>query len=181
MLEDKIKARLDEIAATLIPFVDAKDIGLSLFSGKLGLSLFLAYYARFKKSEADMDSAVQIVEHVFDPNELDSMFEDAARIIGIHQQGSTSLIQRKLKLGYNRAGRIIDQLKAIGIVGPFDGSKAREVLIPDDYALELFLNALRLEDGGEVAGTGVKVAVSENVVEREGNNGWSKIRSWFGY
>lgn len=119
--------------------------------------------------------------HVFDPNELDSMFEDAARIIGIHQQGSTSLIQRKLKLGYNRAGRIIDQLKAIGIVGPFDGSKAREVLIPDDYALELFLNALRLEDGGEVAGTGVKVAVSENVVEREGNNGWSKIRSWFGY
>lgn len=60
-------------------------------------------------------------------------------MIVMHQQGSTSLIQRKLKLGYNRAGRIIDQLEAAGIVGPFEGSKAREVLIPDDYALEQFL------------------------------------------
>ncbi|EDM38516.1 cell division protein [Pedobacter sp. BAL39] len=78
----------------------------------------------------------------FDPNDRDSMFEDAARLIVMHQQGSTSLIQRKLKLGYNRAGRIIDQLEAAGVVGPFEGSKAREVLIPDDYALEQFLNDL---------------------------------------
>jgi len=78
----------------------------------------------------------------FDPNNRDSMFEDAARLIVMHQQGSTSLIQRKLKLGYNRAGRIIDQLEAAGVVGPFEGSKAREVLIPDDYALEQFLNEL---------------------------------------
>ncbi len=56
------------------------------------------------------------------------MFEEAARLIVMHQQGSTSLIQRKLKLGYNRAGRIIDQLEAAGIVGPFEGSKARDVL-----------------------------------------------------
>lgn len=70
------------------------------------------------------------------------MFEDAARLIVMHQQGSTSLIQRKLKLGYNRAGRIIDQLEAAGVVGPFEGSKAREVLLPDDYALEQFLNNL---------------------------------------
>lgn len=76
----------------------------------------------------------------FDPSDRDSMFEDAARLIVLHQQGSTSLIQRKLKLGYNRAGRIIDQLEAAGIVGPFEGSKAREVLIPDDYALEQFLS-----------------------------------------
>lgn len=72
--------------------------------------------------------------------ERDALFEDAARVIVMHQQGSTSLIQRKLKLGYNRAGRIIDQLEAAGIVGPFKGSKAREVLMPDEYALEQFLN-----------------------------------------
>ena len=76
----------------------------------------------------------------FDPDNRDPMFEEAARLIVLHQQGSTSLIQRKLKLGYNRAGRIIDQLEAAGIVGPFEGSKAREVLIPDDYALEQFLS-----------------------------------------
>lgn len=75
--------------------------------------------------------------------ERDSMFEDAARVIVMHQQGSTSLIQRKLKLGYNRAGRIIDQLESAGIVGPFKGSKAREVLMPDEYALEQFLNNTR--------------------------------------
>jgi len=78
----------------------------------------------------------------FDPNERDKFFEDAARLIVMHQQGSTSLIQRKLKLGYNRAGRIIDQLEAAGIVGPFEGSKAREVLYPDEYSLEQFLNSL---------------------------------------
>ena len=78
----------------------------------------------------------------FDPDDRDPLFEDAARLIVMHQQGSTSLIQRKLKLGYNRAGRIIDQLEAAGVVGPFEGSKAREVLIPDDYALEQFLDGL---------------------------------------
>ena len=78
----------------------------------------------------------------FDPADRDSMFEDAARVIVTHQQGSTSLIQRKLKLGYNRAGRLIDQLEHAGIVGPFEGSKAREVLIPDEYSLEQLLNTL---------------------------------------
>ncbi|HEY1010023.1 MAG TPA: DNA translocase FtsK [Daejeonella sp.] len=78
----------------------------------------------------------------FDASERDQFFEEAARLIVMHQQGSTSLIQRKLKLGYNRAGRIIDQLEAAGIVGPFEGSKAREVLIPDEYSLEQFLGTL---------------------------------------
>jgi S-DNA-T family DNA segregation ATPase FtsK/SpoIIIE len=72
----------------------------------------------------------------------DVLFEDAARTIVLHQQGSTSLIQRKMKLGYNRAGRIIDQLEAAGIVGPFGGSKARDVLVPDEFALEQLLNEL---------------------------------------
>ncbi|HEY1024877.1 MAG TPA: DNA translocase FtsK [Sphingobacteriaceae bacterium] len=82
----------------------------------------------------------------FDPDDRDPLFEDAARLIVMHQQGSTSLIQRKLKLGYNRAGRIIDQLEAAGVVGPFEGSKAREVLLPDDYALEQFLDNLNKKD-----------------------------------
>ena len=72
----------------------------------------------------------------------DTMFNEAARLIVAHQQGSTSLIQRKLKLGYNRAGRIIDQLEAAGVVGPFEGSKAREVLVQDEYSLEQLLNGL---------------------------------------
>tara|TARA_B100000809_G_scaffold266886_1_gene332551 strand:- start:777 stop:3383 length:2607 start_codon:yes stop_codon:yes gene_type:complete len=72
----------------------------------------------------------------------DVLFEDAAKTIVLHQQGSTSLIQRKMKLGYNRAGRIIDQLEAAGIVGPFGGSKARTVLVPDEFALEQLLNEL---------------------------------------
>ena len=81
-----------------------------------------------------------------DLDDRDTMFEDAARVVVMHQSGSTSLIQRKLKLGYNRAGRIIDQLEAAGIVGPFEGSKARQVLIPDDMALEELLNNLNNKD-----------------------------------
>lgn len=78
----------------------------------------------------------------FDPNEKDALFEEAARLIVRHQQGSTSLIQRKMKLGYNRAGRIMDQLEGAGIVGPFEGSKAREVLFMDEHSLEEHLSKL---------------------------------------
>ena len=78
----------------------------------------------------------------FDPNDRDELFEDAAAIIVQTQQGSTSLLQRKLKLGYNRAGRIIDQLEAAGIVGPFEGNKAREVKVANEMALEQFLRDL---------------------------------------
>ncbi len=78
----------------------------------------------------------------FNFSEKDALFEEAARILVMHQQGSTSLLQRKLKLGYNRAGRLIDQLEAAGIVGPFEGSKAREVLIKDEYSLEFHLKGL---------------------------------------
>jgi S-DNA-T family DNA segregation ATPase FtsK/SpoIIIE len=74
-----------------------------------------------------------------DIKDRDKLFEEAAKIIVISQQGSTSLLQRKLKLGYNRAGRIIDQLEAAGIVGQFEGSKARQVLVPDLVELERLL------------------------------------------
>jgi len=75
-----------------------------------------------------------------DISDRDKLFKDAAEVIVIAQQGSASLIQRKLKLGYNRAGRIIDQLEAAGIVGPFEGSKARQVLVSDMVALQQLLD-----------------------------------------
>ena len=81
-----------------------------------------------------------------DPNERDPLFEDAARIVVQTQQGSTSMLQRKLKLGYNRAGRIIDQLEKAGIVGPFAGSKQREVKVATEFALEQFLKDLDLDN-----------------------------------
>jgi|TARA_B110000879_G_scaffold155346_1_gene200772 S-DNA-T family DNA segregation ATPase FtsK/SpoIIIE len=78
----------------------------------------------------------------FDDEDRDEKFEEAARIIVIHQQGSASLLQRKLKLGYNRAGRIVDQLEAAGIIGPFEGSKARKVFVADEISLERLLDDL---------------------------------------
>ncbi len=75
-----------------------------------------------------------------DPSERDGLFNQAAEIVVSTQQGSASLLQRRLKLGYNRAGRIVDQLESAGIIGPFEGSKAREVLIKDMLSLEQFLN-----------------------------------------
>lgn len=77
-----------------------------------------------------------------DLDKRDEKFEDAARLVVMHQQGSTSLIQRKLALGYNRAGRIVDQLEAAGILGPFEGSKARQVLVQDESSLDQILNEL---------------------------------------
>jgi len=80
-----------------------------------------------------------------DLKKKDEMFEDAARLVVQYQQGSTSLLQRKFSIGYNRAGRIIDQLEATGVVGPFEGSKARQVLIQDENSLEQLLSSLNKE------------------------------------
>ncbi len=82
---------------------------------------------------SDMGSAVDL-------SNRDEFLEEAARLVVLNQQGSTSMIQRKFSIGYNRAGRIMDQLEAIGIVGPVDGSKPRRVLIQDEYSLEQLLN-----------------------------------------
>ena len=84
------------------------------------------------------------------PEERDPLFEEAAYIIVQTQQGSTSMLQRKLKLGYNRAGRIIDQLEKAGIVGPFAGSKQREVRIANEMALEQYLKDLYMDDNSEL-------------------------------
>ncbi len=96
-----------------------------------------AYPDAFHLPEYHEDEAAE--QEAGDPSERDELFEEAARIVVSTQQGSTSLIQRKLKLGYNRAGRIIDQLEAAGIVGPFEGSKAREVRVRDEMRLEEIL------------------------------------------
>src|SRR5690606_443787 len=100
------------------------------------------YASAFILPEAPSDEP-QSGAAAFDPNEKDALFEEAARIVVSTQQGSTSMLQRQLKLGYNRAGRIMDQLEASGIVGGFNGAKAREVQISDLNALEEFLEELR--------------------------------------
>ena len=79
-----------------------------------------------------------------DVNDRDSLFEDAARIVVESQVGSTSMIQRKLKIGYNRAGRLMDQLEDAGIVGPSQGSMPRQVKLPDEMALEDFLGRIEI-------------------------------------
>ncbi|NOR86531.1 MAG: DNA translocase FtsK [Bacteroidales bacterium] len=103
-----------------------------------------AYTSAFILPESEKEIGSQDAD--LNPADRDELFEDAARVIVNAQQGSTSLIQRKLKLGYNRAGRIIDQLEAAGIVGPFEGSKAREVRVAGDMALEQFLKDLYTRD-----------------------------------
>ena len=77
-----------------------------------------------------------------DLSKKDAMFNEAAELVVAHQQGSTSMIQRKFSIGYNRAGRIMDQLEAAGIVGPAEGSKPRQVLVSDMAHLDSILSSL---------------------------------------
>ena len=95
------------------------------------------YLPEYVRSEGDGIDASSV-----DMSKRDPLFEEAARVIVANQQGSTSLIQRKFSIGYNRAGRIVDQLEVVGIIGPFEGSKARQVLVMDDYHLEQILKNL---------------------------------------
>ena len=95
------------------------------------------YLPEFVRGDGDGIDASSV-----DMSKRDPLFEEAARLIVANQQGSTSLIQRKFSIGYNRAGRIVDQLEVAGIIGPFEGSKARQVLVMDDYHLEHILKHL---------------------------------------
>jgi S-DNA-T family DNA segregation ATPase FtsK/SpoIIIE len=97
----------------------------------------LPAYGEESGSGSDSEQKLNQVLH-----DLDEYFDDAARLVVMNQQGSTSMIQRRLKLGYNRAGRIMDQLENTGIVGPNEGSKARQVYMADEIELEQFLKAL---------------------------------------
>ncbi len=133
---DMLYSTGSELIRLQCPFVDTPEVDtITAFIGNQR-----GYPSAHMLPEVREDSDGEIAS--FDPNDKDDLFEDAARIVVQHQQGSTSLIQRRLKVGYNRAGRLIDQLEATNIVGPFEGSKARQVLIPDEYALEQFLNNL---------------------------------------
>ena len=128
----------NEILRLQCAFVDTPEVErLAEFIGEQK-----GYASAFMLPEYVNEEATSSVG-AFDPNEKDQLFDDAARIIVSTQQGSTSMLQRQLKLGYNRAGRIMDQLEASGIVGGFNGAKAREVLISDLHSLEQFLEDLR--------------------------------------
>ena len=118
------------------------------FADKNEIDRVVEYISNQPSSESDntLPEAIPLPQqqndYVVDLSKLDPLFKEAARIVVLHQQGSTSLIQRTFSLGYNRTGRIIDQLEAAGIVGPYQGSKARDVLIPDELALDKLLESL---------------------------------------
>ena len=134
---DMLLAQNSDIIRLQCAFVDSHEVeDVCDFVGEQR-----GYDSAYLLPEYEGDEAGDNVTDV-DLADRDVLFEEAARVIVLHQQGSTSLIQRKLKLGYNRAGRLIDQLEAAGIVGPFEGSKAREVLVPDEYSLEQLLNGI---------------------------------------
>ncbi len=117
-------------------FVDTPEVeGIAQYIGKQR-----GYSSAFALPEYTAESEKS--SEAIDANERDVLFEEAARLIVVHQQGSTSLIQRKFSIGYNRAGRIMDSLEATGIVGPAQGSKPRDVYIADEYSLEKILNTL---------------------------------------
>jgi DNA segregation ATPase FtsK/SpoIIIE, S-DNA-T family len=123
-----------ELIRLQCPFVDTPEVeSVTDFIGNQR-----AYPEAYKLPEYIDEDAEEIGE--MDASEKDSFFEEAARMVVTYQQGSASLLQRKLKLGYNRAGRIIDQLEAAKVIGPFKGSKAREVLIKDPASLEQLLS-----------------------------------------
>ena len=100
------------------------------------------YVSAFELPEPEMDDDNAKGPGDLSGETLDALFEEAARLIVIHQQGSTSLIQRKFSIGFNRAGRLMDQLERAGIVGPTRGSKPREVLCSDEIELDNKIAAL---------------------------------------
>ena len=138
---DMLLSSNSDIIRLQCPFVDTNEIEeLCEYVGNQR-----GYDDAYNLPEFVGDDGGQSDDKDVDLDNRDPMFDEAARLIVIHQQGSTSLIQRKLKLGYNRAGRLVDQLEAAKIVGPFEGSKAREVLVSDLQHLEEILARLKGE------------------------------------
>ncbi|WP_420148888.1 DNA translocase FtsK 4TM domain-containing protein [Spirosoma sp.] len=138
---DMLLSSNSDIIRLQCPFVDTNEIEeLCEFVGNQR-----GYDDAYALPEFVGDEGGQNDDKDVDLGNRDPMFDEAARLIVIHQQGSTSLIQRKLKLGYNRAGRLVDQLEAAKIVGPFEGSKARDVLVSDLQMLEEMLKRLKGE------------------------------------
>lgn len=125
-----------EIIRLQCPFVDTPEI--ERICEQIGNQR--GYISAYLLPEYIDENEKQITD--IDLSDRDPLFEDAARLIVTSQTGSTSLLQRKLKLGYNRAGRLTDQLEVAGIVGPSEGSKPRQVLVQDEYSLEKLLNDL---------------------------------------
>lgn len=138
---DMLLSSNSDIIRLQCPFVDTNEIEeICEFVGNQR-----GYDDAYALPEFVGDDGGQNDDKDVDLDNRDPMFDEAARLIVIHQQGSTSLIQRKLKLGYNRAGRLVDQLEAAKIVGPFEGSKARDVLVMDLQTLEEMLKRLKGE------------------------------------
>lgn len=133
---DMLFSNGSDIIRLQCPFVDTPEVeAITSFIGEQR-----GYSKAYELPEVKDESGAGTLDA--DDDERDALFEDAARIVVQHQQGSTSLLQRRLKVGYNRAGRLIDQLERANIVGPFEGSKARQVLLSDEYALEQYLKEI---------------------------------------
>ncbi|MDD3080414.1 MAG: DNA translocase FtsK [Paludibacter sp.] len=135
---DMLFSQGSDLTRVQCAFVDTPEVEniVHYISGQQGYptAFYLPEYTAAEGESVDVSS--------IDMAKRDPLFEEAARLIVANQQGSTSLIQRKFSIGYNRAGRIVDQLEVAGIIGPFEGSKARQVLVMDDYHLEQILKNL---------------------------------------
>jgi len=136
---DMLFSQGSEMIRVQCAFVDTPEVEkITDFIGKQAgypTAFMLPEYIQNEDSTKDSNGA--------NLNERDSLFEEAARMVILQQQGSTSMLQRKFSIGYNRAGRLMDQLEAAGIVGGFEGSKPRQVLMMDEYSLEQLLNELK--------------------------------------
>ncbi len=133
---DLLFSQGSEMTRVQCAFVDTPEV--EKISEDIGLQR--GYPTAFLLPECEIESNNDLTD--VDLKDRDQLFEEAARLVVINQQGSTSMIQRKFSIGYNRAGRIMDQLEAAGIVGPYEGSKARQVLVMDDIHLEQTLGSL---------------------------------------
>jgi S-DNA-T family DNA segregation ATPase FtsK/SpoIIIE len=134
---DMLFSANSEVTRVQCAFVDTPEVEAITDS----ISQQKSYLSAFMLPDYVPESSGGDMGHV-DLGAKDPLFDDAARLLVSTQQGSTSSIQRRFSIGYNRAGRIIDQLESAGVVGPFEGSKARQVLVPDEYSLEKTLNEL---------------------------------------